>query len=85
MGKNKQLHKLPVYPPDHAVGSIVPEGGSSCAKCEYLRGQDCAEEHFQQWNGGKRIPGPVNSYCCDFFEVGEGKDVRDVKFEDVGM
>lgn len=76
------IHKLPIYPLDHAVGSIVPEGGSSCAKCEYLRGQNCVEKHFQQWNGGKKIPGPINAYCCDFFEV--APKIADVKFEDVG-
>jgi hypothetical protein len=76
-------HKLPVYPKDHALGSIVPEGGSSCAKCEYLRaGGNCAEEHFQYWNGGKKIPGPINAYCCDFFEV--APKILDVKLEDVG-
>lgn len=78
------VHKLPIYPPDHAVGVIVPEGGSSCAKCEYLRrGGNCAEKHFQEWNGGSKIPGPVNNYCCDFFEV--NAKVLDAKLEDIGL
>ena len=71
LGGEDMKGKLPDYPDDHAVGSIVPKGGSSCAKCKYVRGQDCAEEHFQQWNGGRKIPGPVDSYCCDFFEAKE--------------
>ena len=76
-------HKLPIYPSNHAVGMVVPKGGSNCAKCEYLRGQNCAEKHFQQWNGGPKIPGPVDSYCCDFFEA--NNKAKDTKFEDVGM
>lgn len=59
----------------------VPKGGSSCAKCEYVRGQNCTQALFVEWNGGKRIPGAVDSYCCDFFEAG----VEDTKFEDVGL
>lgn len=77
------VHKLPIYPPDHAVGSIVPEGGSSCAKCEYVKGQNCRQKLFVEWNGGPRIPGPVNSYCCDFFEA--ASKVQDTKFEDAGL
>lgn len=74
---------LPIYPKDHPVGSIVPEGGSSCSKCEYVDGQNCRQKDFVGWNGGHKIPGPVNAYCCDFFEV-EAK-IRDTKFEDVGL
>lgn len=77
------IHKLPRYRADHAVGSIVPEGGSSCAKCEYVDGQNCRQRDFVAWNGGKRIPGPVNSYCCDFFET--APQIRDIKFEDAGL
>jgi hypothetical protein len=76
-------HKLPHYPADHPVGAIVPEGGSSCAKCEYVNGQDCRNKSFVFWNGGKKIPGPINSYCCDFFET--APDIRDKKFEDAGL
>jgi hypothetical protein len=60
--------KLPQYPADHEVGMRVPEGGSDCAKCEYVNGQKCTEKHFIQWNGSDVIPEPTNSYCCDFFE-----------------
>jgi hypothetical protein len=62
----------------------VPKGGSNCAKCEYVQGQNCKEEHFIQWNGGVRIPAAVDSYCCDFFEDG-GENLKDVKFEEVGL
>ena len=74
---------LPEYPANHPVGSVVPDGGSSCAKCEYLKkGNNCGEEHFIGWNGGTKIPAPADHYCCDFFEV---KAVENVKFEDVGL
>lgn len=50
----------------------VPKGGSDCAKCEYVSGQNCKERHFIQWNGSKNIPGPTDQYCCDFFETKRG-------------
>ena len=79
-----KLHKLPIYPPNHALGSVVAEGGSMFANCEYLRaGGNCAEKHFQLWNGGSKIPGPINAYCCDFWEV--NPKVKDTKLEDVGL
>jgi len=59
---------LPVYPPDHKVGMQVPKGGSACAKCKYVDGQDCTQKDFVKWNGSDVIPKPVNEYCCDFFE-----------------
>jgi hypothetical protein len=54
----------------------VPEGGSNCDKCHYLRGpQKCGEQHFIEWDGGKNkpadsdtIPIKTSRYCCDFFE-----------------
>jgi hypothetical protein len=79
-----KVHKLPVYPPDHPMGMIVPKGGSNCAKCDFVRpGGNCAEKLFQQWNGGPKIPGPIDSYCCDMFEV--AVKIRDTKFEDVNL
>lgn len=50
----------------------VPLGGSSCAKCEYLRGtSDCANRGFQKWNADSaKLPKPANRYCCDLFEAG---------------
>lgn len=57
------------YPADHQVGMRVPKGGSNCAKCEYVNGQDCTQEQFVKWNGSEVIPAPTDSYCCDFFSV----------------
>lgn len=57
------------YPADHEVGMQVPKGGSDCAKCEYVKGQKCTNEHFVKWLGSDRIPKPTNEYCCDFFEA----------------
>lgn len=66
--RDKSQNKLPVYPPDHKVGMQVPEGGSNCDKCEYLRGpQKCGESHFIAWNGSDQIPVKTSRYCCDFF------------------
>jgi len=64
--------ELPDYPQDHLVGMVVPEGGSSCAKCSHVRNNnmDCAEPHFVGWNGGHRLPAPANKYCCDFYAIG---------------
>ena len=62
---------LPSYPADHKVGIRVPKGGSDCAKCEYVDGQDCTQEQFVKWNGSERIPASTDEYCCDFFEVEE--------------
>lgn len=67
---------LPKYPEDHPVGERVPDGGSNCAKCEYLdqdTKKDCNNKFFQQWRKNlgvknpKRIPGKITAYCCDFF------------------
>lgn len=65
--EHKQVH-LPV---DHQVGMEVPEGGSNCAKCEYVSedGKRCANEHFREWNGGPELPKPADRYCCDLFET----------------
>lgn len=61
-------HELPEYPKGHRVGMKVPKGGSDCAKCEFVRGQNCTNGYFVRWNGSNRIPGEIDSYCCDFFE-----------------
>lgn len=60
-----------IYPGDHKMGMRVPKGGSSCAKCEYVRNdnQDCAQKNFVAWNGSPKLPAPANEYCCDFFET----------------
>jgi hypothetical protein len=59
------------YPADHQVGMRVPQGGSDCAKCKYVRqdGAACANQHFIAWNGSKFLPAPADKYCCDFFET----------------
>lgn len=62
-------HKLPHYSPDHKVGMRVPPGGSDCAKCEYVLGQQCKQKDFVKWNGSSTIPAPTDQYCCDFFET----------------
>lgn len=64
-------HQLPKYPPDHQVGMTVPVGGSDCAKCEYVEGQNCTNENFVKWNGSEEIPDQTDRYCCDFFEIGD--------------
>jgi hypothetical protein len=66
--KRQKKHQLPIYPASHKVGMRVPEGGSDCAKCEYVDGENCANPHFEKWNGSDLIPAPTNEYCCDFFE-----------------
>lgn len=57
------------YPASHKVGMKVPKGGSDCAKCEYVNGQNCSQPQFVRWNGGNKIPAPTDEYCCDFFEA----------------
>lgn len=67
------------YPADHKVGMRVPKGGSDCAKCEYVKGQTCTNKYFNQ-AVGKRIPAPVDEYCCDFFEAAKNDDKKDYFF-----
>lgn len=61
--------KLPEYPADHKLGMRVPKNGSDCKKCEYVKGQECLNKIFVQWNGSNTIPAPVDEYCCDMFET----------------
>lgn len=70
------------YPADHKVGMKVPKGGSSCAKCEYVKGQKCRQKDFIKWKGDNIIPAPVDEYCCDFFDW---HGPSNTKFEDVGL
>ncbi len=68
-------HKGPItYPKDHVPGMRVPKGGSSCASCEYLRAdkKTCGNEYFVKWNKSNVIPGPIDSYCSDFYEPAKG-------------
>ncbi len=64
-------HELPKYPKDHKVGMVVPKGGSSCEKCNFVRnaGLECVQKQFVAWNGSEDLPAPANEYCCDFFET----------------
>lgn len=60
------------YPADHQAGMRVPKGGSNCEKCEYLDRntmKDCRNQYFIKWNGSKKIPGPIDEYCSDYFET----------------
>jgi hypothetical protein len=59
-----------LYPKDHQLGMIVPKGGSSCSKCEYLGsgGKTCLNPGFIKWNGGGKLPAAADSYCCDLYE-----------------
>ena len=60
-----------VLPSDHKPGMRVPEGGSMCANCEYLKDRDkglCGEPNFIKWNGSNKIPGQINAYCSDWYQ-----------------
>jgi hypothetical protein len=58
-------------PADHKPGMRVPEGGSMCANCEYLKDAEkglCGNPHFVKWNGSAQIPGDIHAYCSDWYE-----------------
>ena len=63
------------HPEGHAVGVIVPKGGSSCANCSWLRkNKRCANAYFQRWRreteGAEKpevLPAPADEYCCDLW------------------
>ena len=62
------------FPPDHRPGMKVPHGGSSCARCEYLRpGNKCGNDFFIEWHGSAKIPAPASEYCSDWFEPRRSK------------
>lgn len=64
-----------VLPADHKPGMHVPQGGSMCANCEYLKDRDkglCGEPNFVKWNGSNKIPGPIDSYCSDWYQPEKG-------------
>lgn len=74
----KRGGRKPTYPADHQPGMRVPKGGSNCAKCEYLKDPKkgiCGNKHFIAWGGpdkpagSNKIPGPIDSYCSDWFEA----------------
>lgn len=71
------------YPPDHQPGMQVPQGGSDCAKCEYVRpGNTCSNQYFIAWNRSNKIPEPIDQYCSDWFEAAD-HDADDEGEEDV--
>lgn len=61
------------HPPGHQVGAVVPQGGSMCANCKWLKDdQYCGNKYFQRWHaeakGSKtpaKLPAPADEYCCD--------------------
>lgn len=71
--KRGTKHGKVVYPSDHKLGMRVPQGGSNCAKCEYIDGKACKNRVFVRWNGSTTIPEPVDCYCCDMFETEKEK------------
>ena len=69
--------KKTTYPKDHKPGMRVPEGGSMCANCQYLKdpkNRICGNPHFIKWNGSETIPAPVDSYCSDWWESAKKKE-----------
>jgi len=64
----------PEYPSDHKPAMVVPEGGSSCSKCEYWekdKPKECGNEYYIRWNGSGKIPTSPDKYCSDWFEPKE--------------
>lgn len=60
----------------HRIGMAVPDGGSSCARCRFIRnvGQ-CAHASWvlaprsEGGGGGSTFfPKPADEWCCDFYE-----------------
>lgn len=70
-----EIKKKPTYPKDHKPAMEVPKGGSSCAKCEYLKDADkrlCGNPHYQAYYGTDKIPLPIDQYCSDWFAEKKG-------------
>lgn len=64
-----------VIPDTHQLGMRVAKGGSMCANCEYLADREkglCGNKQFIIWNkGNDEIPGKIDEYCCDLYEIGK--------------
>lgn len=58
------------FPANHKPGMAVPKGGSSCASCEYFKGNmTCGNKYFIAWNGSANIPAKEpDEYCSDWYE-----------------
>ena len=70
-------------PPGHKAGMKVPEGGSCCANCKFLKkdGLECGEKHWVEWHDGDPvIPAPADEYCCDMYKA-QGELEKDEKTE----
>lgn len=63
------------FPPNHKPGMAVPKGGSSCASCEYYKGNmKCGNEYFIKWHGSNSIPAKEpDKYCSDWYSPGKVK------------
>lgn len=63
------------YPKDHTPFMSGVNGGFSCANCKYLRpDHNCANEHYQKWNGSSKLPdGDLHQMCSDWFEKKSGR------------
>ncbi len=76
------------------AGMEVPEGGSSCAKCEYYDPAadtphgTCGNSNFVKWHAkvltgdepAENIPLPPTRYCCNWYDWEDrpGKEEDDV-------
>lgn len=72
-------HPAITYPSNHQVGMEVPVGGSNCAKCRFVDGQNCKNKAFVRWNRGPVIPKKIDRYCCDMFTEGSADNSRMAK------
>lgn len=69
------------YPEDHKAAMEVPQGGSMCLSCGYLKdakNRICGNPYFIAWSGpnkpagSNKIPLPVDRYCSDWYEPKDG-------------
>lgn len=70
----------PEYPAGHQPGMRVPKGGSSCASCEYYKGDlKCGNAYFRAWHGSDNIPAKApDEYCSDWWEPKNGLSAESV-------
>ena len=65
--------KQPTYPPDHKPALEVPKGGSSCATCQFYKGnQKCGSPDYAKFYGTDHIPLPPDRFCSDWWEAAPG-------------
>ena len=66
-------------PPDHKAGMRVTKGGSMCANCAGLMGDEkrCQNDSYRTWHKSvgadepSLIPEPIDEYCCDWWNPKE--------------